>query len=235
MKLLPKTKAASLKTESRKLDIDEGVKLAKTVDALRQAKATEEANLAKFRDQSLQLVKTQINTLITEKDDLVRQKESLVYEVELLQKTIDAKWNDAVQKNTVLNTLKNILEDKIQFISETEQEIKRKSADIALEHERIADFKEEQMKTLSSIEKKEEETQQILSETQRERELIIQSLSQRETAFNQKQRDLEYFERDLKGQLEQMDRDRKEIINEKVRLKDREATLERAFARINQS
>lgn len=79
-KLLPKQEFAQLKSEERKREIDEGIKLAEKVDLLRETAAQEGANLAKFRIESLKVIKEEIDKLISEKDILKKEIAELIKE-----------------------------------------------------------------------------------------------------------------------------------------------------------
>lgn len=60
MKLLGKQDIAKLKASEKKRDIDEGLKLAKRVDSLREVHADEEASLEKFRHETLANITAEI-------------------------------------------------------------------------------------------------------------------------------------------------------------------------------
>lgn len=78
MQLLTKNEVADAKNLDRKREIDEGVKLALKVDALRQAAATEEARLNLVRASTLAQVQKDIA-------DITQEKISLSKEVEVLE------------------------------------------------------------------------------------------------------------------------------------------------------
>ncbi len=84
MKLLDKQSITTLKNIDRKREVEEGAKLAKKIDILRETASKEEANLSKFRDQSLRLIKEEIDKLIDEKLTLRQQIEKLKEEKQLL-------------------------------------------------------------------------------------------------------------------------------------------------------
>lgn len=70
MKLLDKVQISNLKVNERRRDVDEGVKLAKKIDLLRETASAEESRLAKFRTETLRLIKEDIDKLIAERDKL---------------------------------------------------------------------------------------------------------------------------------------------------------------------
>lgn len=86
--MLNKSEVNTFKSNERKQLIDEGVKLAKKVDLLRETSAKEEANLSKFRIESLKTLKEEIEVLIAKKDSLINEIENLQTEKNRLKKII---------------------------------------------------------------------------------------------------------------------------------------------------
>jgi chromosome segregation ATPase len=81
MKLLDKTTIVTLKGIERRKEVEEGAKLAKKVDLLRQTVASEETKLAKFRVESLAKLKEDIDGLISQKKQI--QAEITTLEIKL--------------------------------------------------------------------------------------------------------------------------------------------------------
>lgn len=77
MKLLSKIEINTLKSVERKKEIDEGVKLAKKVDTLREVASKEESNLRKFRIETLAIIQSEINLKIKERDSLLEEIKKL--------------------------------------------------------------------------------------------------------------------------------------------------------------
>jgi hypothetical protein len=77
MRLLDKKTIAVQKSEERKKEIEEGVKLAKSIDALRETHAKEQVSLKNFRDAMLRSIKEEIDTLIKQKESLKEEIKNL--------------------------------------------------------------------------------------------------------------------------------------------------------------
>lgn len=92
MKLLDKQEVNRLKGVERKLEVDEGVKLAKKVDALRELAAKEQTNLTKFRESSLAVVKAEIDDAIKQRDALRENIEVLTRQQAELRIPLDSEW-----------------------------------------------------------------------------------------------------------------------------------------------
>lgn len=77
MRLLPKQEVNDRLKESRRIEIDEGAKLARKIDTLRETALKEEANLTKFREESIKIVTEEIKKLIEKKETLLKEIELL--------------------------------------------------------------------------------------------------------------------------------------------------------------
>lgn len=73
MKLLPKKEIDTQKAKERKMQIDEGMALAKSVDKLREAKLNEEKSLREWREGNIKKVRYEIDQFIEERDKLEQQ------------------------------------------------------------------------------------------------------------------------------------------------------------------
>lgn len=63
---------ASLATE-RKQQIDEGMRLTKSIEALRETLAEEQASLERFRRETVKIVQAEINDLLRQRDALRKE------------------------------------------------------------------------------------------------------------------------------------------------------------------
>lgn len=94
MNLLPKKEIDLLKSSEKKIEIDQGIRLARKIDLLRETAAQEEDNLRKFRDETLKVIKAEI-------DGLLRRKKIVEDEITLLEN----KKEDIKKELLLLSTL----------------------------------------------------------------------------------------------------------------------------------
>ncbi len=94
MKLLTKTEIEKQKVIERKVEIDQGMTLAKKIDSLRETASKEESNLAKFRIESLKTIKEEI-------DEKIRQRNSLESEIVQKRKHLQNLWNIIKEIETI--------------------------------------------------------------------------------------------------------------------------------------
>lgn len=79
MKLLKKSEVQQIKAKERQKEVEEGLKLARRVDSLREIAAEEEKSLALYREKSISRIQEAIN-------ELIESKHSLQGEVEVLER-----------------------------------------------------------------------------------------------------------------------------------------------------
>lgn len=73
MKILDKLQINVAKSAERKLEVEEGRKLASSVDGLRELKAKEESSLGRFRDKAIEAVKAEIQIFIDRRDAVLEE------------------------------------------------------------------------------------------------------------------------------------------------------------------
>ena len=102
MKLLDKQEITRQKSLERKLEVEEGIKLAKRVDTLRELSSKEQTSLSKFRDESLAQIRKEIDSLITERNNLILENEELEKKNNALRRKIGHALEEINNLNTQL-------------------------------------------------------------------------------------------------------------------------------------
>lgn len=231
MKLLPKTKIASLKSDERKKEIEEGAKLARTVDALRQVKGKEEANLAKFREQTLLVVKDEIiekvnYSRLLDAEIAHKKEERLKLEAPI---DLTESWNE-------VNALKQVLQDReIHILSQGTQLIEREST-VEAKTEELSD-RDEKLKELENLtsrynaeaQKNYDLSVTLKLDTENEKKKTEANIHERYHELSAKEQEFGYRERDLISSRESLENDRKEIEKEKLHIISQQQTLKVAW------
>lgn len=83
MKLLSREDIAKQKSSERKSEVDEGIKLARKIDVLRETASNEETKLSKFRAEGLKQLKEDIDGLMSLKTALERDVQTLYESIEV--------------------------------------------------------------------------------------------------------------------------------------------------------
>jgi len=130
MKLLAKSDIHQKRAAEQKQTIDEGKKLASTIDRLREVAAQEDASLDKFRSETLARIHEETTEAATKRDALlgeVRELEAAKREalqpLTEEQKKLDDTKTELEQKRAEIATQSLTLEDRERSISGKEQEV----------------------------------------------------------------------------------------------------------------
>jgi chromosome segregation ATPase len=108
MRLMPKSEVAKAKANAQKREIDEGAKLAKRVDGLRETAAKEEAALTKFRIEQVEAMHAEIRPLAAERDALTGEVADLRTQRKALLVPLDKEWaNVAKAKQQIAQDIEN--------------------------------------------------------------------------------------------------------------------------------
>ncbi len=234
MRLLAKSEVAKAKSIDRQREIDEGLKLANRVDALRHTAAEEEAALNKFRINTIAKINEEIVTKAKEREELevgnvflreerIRLKGpiDLVQEWEMVRK--DKAENEEtsdylLRKEIDLTEKENIVRDAQAGFSKREAKIKEKE-----------EWAEKVVKEASVLHN---EARIASSEAQNTLTKTNEEIEERCVALTQKEDEVAIKEADLLSREAQVKLDKAEIINEKKYIADRRKMLERGFAEL---
>lgn len=235
MKLLSKTDIQLTKAAERKREVDEGAKLARKVDALRELAAKEQTNLTVFREASIKQVKKEIQDAIEEKNVLLNEIELLKEQRKALQKPLDKEWERLEKEKVKLEVLKEDLSlRKIQIVG-SERDLKTLKKEIEVQCKAL-DKERDQVKSLiNQAESIKVEAHVIHKNTTARSEKLQLLQDEREQSVKEREAMVAVREREIVIHEEHLATEQEEINNEKIRLADQRATLERAFERINKN
>lgn len=163
IRLLNKNEVAKAQSEDRAREINEGLKISRRVDSLRDLMAAEEQSLEKFRSESLSGITAQISTLVTQKEAISREVDDLRKEkvvgmrgveeekrkVLLLKEDIETREESLKQKSFEIQKLQS---DVQALIIGSEDELKRartRAQDAEALHEEAFHAKEEAARALT--------------------------------------------------------------------------------------
>ncbi len=123
------------------MEIDEGAKIARRVDSLRSKVAQEDMELKKFREASIKKVQEEINSLISNRDVMVKEVEELTEKKRILQIPLDDAWKQCDKRNIELTEVENKLTEKAQILHRQEVEIESREYRLKIAEEEILDEK----------------------------------------------------------------------------------------------
>lgn len=232
MKLLDKKVIAQERSVQRKQEIDEGMKLAKKIDILRETSAQEEKNLALFRIETLKKVREDIDSAIENKNALVDEIKSLENRRVVLLEPLDRKWFELSTYEEHLNVEKMSLYDRRMALEARENTLKEAEIKASNDQIRIAEEREMGKKFTIDARNTLEETKKALLELQVAKSNAEEIFRRRNHYLNTVQASLETDKQEIKIMRVNNESDRLEINKEKRQLRDQRETLERALKRI---
>jgi hypothetical protein len=127
MRLLPKQEASILQASKKRAEIDEGLKLARRVDSLREIAATEEASLALFREKTLKAISADIKKLEDERSGVQTAVNTLRQEIAEGTKVLDVRENALQQAELTFARHKTAFGERLNGIKIVVSELKKLS------------------------------------------------------------------------------------------------------------
>lgn len=231
MKLLKKSTVTSELNLQRKNQIDEGIVLAKKVDALRKTLSELEAQHQNFIISKEQELSTRFKELENSIKELKAEIRELEQRRSELLKPLDAEWAELKSKEIYLQQKEEDnqkwfiqLQQSEKDILLTEEELERKS--IVLDNNLVTANKErlEANILLTNALNKAKETEDRSVKAEEILQKHIKELMSREAQVASKEREVEIIKANLL-------REEKAINKQRLLLVDREATLERELKR----
>ena len=233
MKLLPKSVVNTEIASQKKKQIDEGLLIAKKVDALRETLASLEKQHKDFLNGMQDELKAQIDPLIKE----IAQRKLEITDLEEKRRKLliplDTAWDE-------VNKIKTDITSKQEELSKKEKELKK--SEEVLENRlkkekenvfKINTIRNEIAKSHQKAEENEDKTKQVLESTEIIKKDVLKELEEKTSLIKSREAQVAVKERENNLLREGLDKESKFIKEEKIRLADQRATLERALARIN--
>ncbi len=228
MKLLSKNEINQKKTSERKLEIDEGIKLAKKVDSLRETFTEEQRNLEKFRSGTTKAVYEEIDCLISKKTDLVSEIEVLKENREKLLIPLDEEWSKINEREKEIALLESKVILKKELLDKNLKESDLKLTEIKYSENRI-DFLESEaeeksiraVQALKEAQKSLQDAEVVKKNIYIHSEKTLAQLMERELAVAIRERETEI-------KSEQIIKDRKALDDRERFINDKYTTLLRA-------
>lgn len=146
MRLLKKSEIDQIKAKDRQLEINEGLKIAKRVDALREVAAEEERSLTNFRIKTISLINEEINVEIFKRDSLkneikqLEESNSILKDKRIkLEAPLDLQeaWEEIKASESVIDDVKKIQDDRDREYSENNKKLQLDQKRVMNEHDNL--------------------------------------------------------------------------------------------------
>lgn len=166
IRLLPKSEINKLKSEEVQRERVEGMRLAKSVDSLREIRAQEEAALSKFRIETLSNMHKE-TTVESEKLGALKKK---VSELETRKQEalvpLEKAWDEVKSKEVYLLSYASELNDKFLTLQTFDQKLSLEKDVIEKERSRIKQEREDSIRNLSQSEETKLQAKRLFSQVE---------------------------------------------------------------------
>lgn len=232
MKLLDRKTVNTVMAGERKSQIDEGVILAKKIDAMRESYSSLQTQQQLFVDS--------ISTSLTDRTNALNEeiyyKENIVKDLEQkrikLLEPLTIKWDEVKKAEEDVAIWKEEQIKKGKELFSVQQVLEEREKEISLEEERMVDLKKQINLQVDKVYESSLKAQNtLLAAIDRETEINAQ-LATKKRKIEEKEQEVLVRERNAILKEELLKRDEEEIIKTKLQLADQRATLNRAFARL---
>lgn len=233
MRLLDKKQVTLSKAVERQAEIEQGVQLAKKVDALREAVSIETANLERFRTQAVSRVKEEVASWIEKKQSIQSDVDSLKEEKWLLGTIVEREWSN-VKGNKRLDEvekLKKILTSKIDSLRQAENEMDERLDSVRNEEQRVDLIRQEALKLSTQAQIETQQSEKLALEIKERNISTMTVLEERTVAVLRKENDINARERDTDSKLAIVRAKDADLIERERALADKYATLQRTIDR----
>lgn len=187
MRLLPRREIDLKKSQDRQREINEGGKLARTVDSLRELRTEEELKFAQWREQSLKGIQNEIDSKSSELSNLVNQVEKLELRKKAAERSLDAEWEKVFEAEKENNdTKKTIAQEQSDLRLAISNNIQRER-DNEVELGRIAEERKRTTQELVSASKDHEQAKEEVKKSQERSEVMNAAIALREREVTERE------------------------------------------------
>lgn len=232
MKLLGKPEVNVLKAQERRKEVEEGVKLAKRVDNLREKIATDLSDFVKFKNASLNKLKEDLMVLQEEKDTLLRELPILRLEKADLRRPLDREWEELSRSKVNLAKEWTSLREFESDLTEKEQQITQKKKNLAVDALKLENLKAIYQGNVKDSEEMMKASLEMRQNFIKEFEKLDREWVQKQNTLINREEEIEARSIDLKNERDHFGEEKKDFIKQKILLADREKTLEREYKRL---
>ena len=232
MRLPDKRTVQTVMAGQRKSQIDEGVAIAKKVDALRETYSSLQTQQQLFIDS----MSTALTKRTEELNEEIANKERVVLDLEQkrmkLLEPLTLKWDEVEKEKEELESLRKELKAKDKELYDIQNELEEKRKEIYLDEERVEDLKKQVNIQVDKVYDSSLQAQNTLLNALDKETQVNTQLEAKRKAIEGKEQEVLIRERNITLKEENINRQEQEIIKTKLMLADQRATLDRAFARL---
>lgn len=221
MRLFKKSEIITLKEQERKAEIDQGLKLSRRVDVLRETVAQEEASLEAFRRSSIKAINEEIKDLAYHRDSLKAEISVLEHERTLGMGGVEAREADVIKRREEVDRLITELNDKLNTAFHQEKQLEESLKNAQEDEKRAENLRIRAQSELETATKNREETESFQAAIQTKTNELALEYHQRELKIIASEAAITKREEAVKTENERLEKlssylnDRERAINDK--------------------
>lgn len=231
MKIPDRKQIASDFNLQRKLQVDEGVKIAKKVDVLRETLASLEEQHRKFIAGTRQDLINQTEGLERKKADLQGELVHLEERRKRLLEPLDEEWTKLLDKQTEVLARKFLIEEKENQLNERESQIAKIEKLTEQNRQQISEFKGETERANKEARQFRDEQKSIRDDIKRTKDNQDKDFFKVNKELNKRDDELIIQRKYLDLVKKNLDAREKELDDKDRAIKDKYATLQRTLNR----
>ncbi len=234
IKLLSKQEISKIKSSERKQEIEEGAKLAKKIDSLRETAAKEETNLGKFRIENLRILKADIDGLCAKKTLLEEEVKGLEEARILAQAPLNLikAWSKVKTSKIEIEGLKTEIFERETSVTQKETNIEVSKNAIASQLEEIKEKQDLADRYVMETKEGYIQAENVREAAESEKKNILKELSNREITLREKEARVAIREREVDLEQAQIQKDKQAIKTEQIHIASQQQTLRQAWQNI---
>lgn len=231
MRLLPKSELTKAIASEQKMTVDEGAKLARRIDSLREIAAQEEVSLEKFRRETVAKIHEQITKLAAERDEIEADVALAALDLKEKRKPLDKEWEKVVEERKELESRGEKATLRENFLRDEEEAVRRDCKEVEIELTKANQYRllgESRLRDAEQAAEKAELAQKAADVAEKEAKELKES-TEREVTHRISV--VESLEKNATVRETELAAREKELVDGLRLLKDREAMLERNLKR----
>lgn len=234
LKLLSKREVDEAKTREDKRKIDEGIKIARKVDSLRELHADTESSYHSYRTNALSQIQSEIDAKIVEREELESGNKVLRVERNRLETPVDLTdaWNEVQEAQESIDRVRDDQDARSEILAKREEKLAATEESISVRQERINTNENETNRLLLKAAQDSKAAQDAKDDAERSRIAAFHDKQQQDDLLASREGLIKSRESDLAAQEERNRKDKEDNSRERRFLADQRKTLERALARL---
>lgn len=237
MRLLSKNEIVLKKGDERKLEIEEGAKLARKIDVLRETAAKEEANLAKFREANLRNIRIELDKLAQDKASLLEEVKSLKAQrhelLAPLDSTLATEWERVNKEAAFCEKLIAELGVKLKQLEEDTEKNKKTLELLEIEEARVEEKSKQADKEVRIATRDKTVAEAKTEEAERRYLDLCRMIEEEQKRIDSQSKLLEIREQDCELKAKSLESKELALRNKEKFINDKYETLQRTINYVN--